>query len=197
MGLTGGIASGKSTVATMLAGHGAAIIDADRLAREVVAPGRPELAAVAAEFGPEVLQADGRLDRAALGRLVFADVQARRRLEAITHPGVRELMGRRIAEAVATSGAPLVVADIPLLFEGALEQQFAGVLLVAATPETQLRRLRERDGLDEVAAQQRLAAQLPMADKRRRAQWTIDNDGPLEATRAAVDRWWLATVPPR
>lgn len=194
IGLTGGIASGKSTVAAMLAGRGAVVIDADGLAREVVAPGRPELAATVAEFGEGILQPDGALDRAAVGRLVFADPRARQRLESITHPPVRALMGQRIAEAVQSSKAPLVVADIPLLFEGGGEERFAGVLLVAAVPETQLRRLRERDGLEEAAGRQRLAAQLPMAEKRGRATWVIENEGSLDALRAAVDQWWQATV---
>ncbi|MFN2451172.1 MAG: dephospho-CoA kinase [Candidatus Dormibacteria bacterium] len=194
IGLTGGIASGKSTVAAMLAEHGAVVVDADRLAREVVAPGQPALAEVVATFGGQVLQPDGALDRTALGRLVFADDAARRRLEAITHPPVRTLMAQRVAEAVTCSGAPLVVADIPLLFEGGRGHEFSGVLLVAATEATQLRRLQERDGLDDAAARQRLAAQLPMEEKRRRATWVIDNDAALPATRAALDRWWTATV---
>lgn len=193
IGLTGGIGSGKSTVARMLAQRGAAVVDADLLAREVVAPGRPALAEIAAEFGESVLLPDGRLDRAALGAVVFADAARRERLNAITHPRVGALMQERIAAALA-SDAPLVVVDIPLLFEGARQSLFEGVLLVWVPPDVQLHRLVERDGMAEDEAQARVAAQMPIDDKRGLATWVIDNSGPLDATERQVDQWWRENV---
>jgi dephospho-CoA kinase len=193
IGVTGGIATGKSTVDALLAAHGAAVIDADVLAREVVLPGEPALAEVAQRFGGEMLQADGTLDRARLGTLVFADADARRDLERITHPRITGLMHERIARALA-GPAPLVAVDIPLLFENARESLFEGVLLVYAPRDVQVRRMRERNGLDADAALQRLAAQIPIDDKRDRATWIIDNSSGLEATSRAVDAWWEAVV---
>jgi dephospho-CoA kinase len=124
---------------------------------------------------------------------VFADSQARRDLEAITHPRITELMSERIATALA-GPAPLVAVDIPLLFENAREAMFEGVLLVYAPPEVQVKRLRERNGLDEAAALQRLAAQLPIDEKRGRSTWIIDNGGSVDATSQAVDHWWETAV---
>ena len=193
IGVTGGIATGKSTVDALLAAHGAAVIDADLLAREVVLPGEPALAEVAQRFGREMLQADGSLDRARLGALVFADAAARRDLERITHPRITALMQDRIAQALA-GPAPLVAVDIPLLFENARESLFEGVLLVYAPRDVQVRRMRERNGLDADAALQRLAAQIPIDAKRDRATWIIDNSNGLEATSRAVDAWWEAVV---
>jgi dephospho-CoA kinase len=193
IGVTGGIATGKSSVDRMLEAHGAVVIDADELAREVVRPGEPALEQVAARFGREMIDPDGRLDRDRLGKLVFADPQARRDLEQITHPRITELTRDRIAEALA-GPAPLVAVDIPLLFENARESMFEGVLLVYAPREVQIRRLRERNGLDEPAALQRLAAQLPIEEKRDRATWVIDNSGALDATSRAVDQWWETAV---
>jgi dephospho-CoA kinase len=193
IGVTGGIATGKSTVDRLLAAHGASVIDADELAREAVRPGEPALDEVAARFGREVLLPDGNLDRGRLGEVVFADPDARRDLERITHPRINELIGERIATALA-GPAPLVAVDIPLLFESAREAMFEGVLLVYAPPEVQVRRLRERNGLDEAAALQRLAAQLPIDEKRDRATWIIDNSDGLDATSRAVDLWWETAV---
>ena len=193
IGVTGGIATGKSTVDRLLAAHGASVIDADELAREAVRPGEPALDEVAARFGREVLLPDGNLDRGRLGEVVFADPEARRDLERITHPRINELIGERIATALA-GPAPLVAVDIPLLFESAREAMFEGVLLVYAPPEVQVRRLRERNGLDEAAALQRLAAQLPIDEKRDRATWIIDNSDGLDATSRAVDLWWETAV---
>ncbi len=193
IGLTGGIASGKSTVARMLAERGAAVVDADLLAREVVEPGTPALAEIAAEFGPAVLLPDGRLDRAALGAVVFADAPRRERLNAITHPRVGALMQERIAAALA-SDAPLVVVDIPLLFEGARQSLVEGVMLVWVPATVQLRRLVERDGLGQAEARARIAAQMPIDDKRALATWVIDNSGTPDATRDQVDQWWRENV---
>jgi dephospho-CoA kinase len=189
IGLTGGIASGKSTVAAMLASHGAAVVDADQLAREVVLPGQPALADIVARFGDGVIAPDGALDRTALGSIVFADEEARRDLERITHPRIGALTQQRIAEAIAAD-APLIVVDIPLLFENNRQESFEGVLLAYAPESVQLARMMTRDGLDEAAARQRLAAQMPIEEKRQRATWIIDNSGSLDATREQLDRWW-------
>jgi dephospho-CoA kinase len=193
IGLTGGIATGKSTVARMLVAHGAIVIDADELAREVVRPGEPALREVAARFGDAVIRSDGSLDRDRLGAIVFADTAARRDLEQITHPRIAELTRDRVATALA-GPAPLVAVDIPLLFENGRESMFEGVLLVYAPREVQLQRLRERNALDEEAAEQRLAAQMPIDEKRDRATWVIDNSDGLDATSRDVDTWWIAIV---
>jgi dephospho-CoA kinase len=195
IGLTGGIATGKSSVDRMLAARGARVIDADALAREAVLPGEPTLERVVERFGTKVLQPDGALDRRLLGEIVFADAQARHDLERITHPRIIELSQQRIASALA-SDAPLVVVDIPLLYEGERDTTFQGVLVVYAPPDMQIRRLHDRNGLDETAAQQRLDAQLPIDEKRRRATWVIDNSGDFEATEREVDAWWAAVVGP-
>jgi len=193
IGLTGGIGSGKSTVARMLAGRGAALVDADLLAREVVEPGTPALAEIAAEFGPGVILADGRLDRTALGEMVFGDAARRERLNQITHPRVGSLMQERIAAALQSS-APLVVVDIPLLFETARQGLFEGVMLVWTPPQAQLTRLVVRDGWDEDEARQRVAAQMPIDEKRALATWVIDNSGSLADTERQVDAWWREHV---
>jgi dephospho-CoA kinase len=193
IGLTGGIGTGKSTVAHMLAARGAVLVDADLLAREVVEPGTPALAEIAGEFGPGVLRADGSLDRTTLGAIVFADEGRRLQLNAITHPRVAELMRRRIAEALA-SPAPLVVVDVPLLFEGERGGMFEGVLLVWTPPEVQLARLVARDGWSEDEARRRIAAQMSVDEKRALATWVIDNSGTPAQTEAQVARWWRDNV---
>jgi dephospho-CoA kinase len=189
IGLTGGIATGKSTVAAMLAGRGAVVIDADMLAREVLLSGTAGFDEVVARFGAAILDAAGAVDRAVLGAMVFGDPELRTALEQITHPRINALMQTRIREALQTS-APLAVADIPLLFEKQREDVFDGTLLVYAPAAIQLQRLRERDGADDISAQRRLVAQLPIDDKRERATWVIDNGGSRDATAAQVDRWW-------
>jgi dephospho-CoA kinase len=195
IGLTGGIATGKSTVARLLAARGAAIVDADALAREVVRPGAPAFDEVVARFGAGVLDDSGAVDRAALGAIVFADPGLLGQLEEITHPHIRALMGERIAAALR-SAAPLVVADIALLFEGQRSGDFEGTLLVYAPAAVQLERLRDRDGLDDLSARQRLRAQLPIDDKRELATWVIDNSGSRESTAAQVETWWGEVVAP-
>lgn len=195
IGLTGGIATGKTTVDRMLVARGATVIDADDLAREVVRPGEPALDAIVERFGKDVLQSDGSLDRGRLGAIVFADADARHDLDRITHPRIAELMRERIAAAL-DGEAPLVVVDIPLLFENARENMFEGVLVVYAPVDVQIERMRERNGLDEAAALQRLAAQLPIDEKRARATWVIDNSGGMDATERAVAAWWDLVVSP-
>lgn len=189
IGLTGGIATGKSTVATELTARGAAVIDADLLAREVVEPGRPALDDIVEMFGPEMLLPDGSLDRPRLAALVFADEHARHDLERITHPRVRDLMMRRIGEAIAAD-AELVVAEVPLLFETRSVDLYEGVMVVYTPPEVQVARVMARDRIDEQAARQRLAAQMPIDEKRDRATWVIDNSGPVDATQRQVRDWW-------
>lgn len=193
IGLTGGIASGKSTVAGMLMRRGAALVDADMLAREVVEPGTAGLAEIVEAFGPGVLRDDGSLDRTALGAIVFADEAARQRLNAITHPRVGALMQERVAAALA-SEAPLVVVDVPLLFENARQDGFEGVLLVWIPAALQLQRLVERDGWAEDEARRRLAAQMPIDDKLELATWVVDNSGPLADTEGQVDAWWRDSI---
>lgn len=193
IGLTGGIATGKSTVASMLTARGAVVVDADRLAREVILPGSTGFDEVVARFGRAVLEASGTVDRARLGAIVFADPQARAGLEEITHPRIRALMNERV-QAALDSPAPLVVADIPLLFEGGREVAFPETLLVYAPPQVQLRRLGTRDGIEGTAARLRLEAQLPIDSKCERATWVIDNGGSLEHTTAQVDSWWGEVV---
>jgi len=186
VGLTGGIASGKSTVSAMFRDLGADVIDADAVARDVVAPGTPGLEEVARRF-PGVVDASGRLDRAALGTRVFADAEERRALEAILHPRIRQEVARR-TEALARAGVRVVLYDAALLIENGLDRGLDGVILVSAPEAAQRARLAARDGLDEDAISARLAAQMPLAEKRAHATWVVDNGGPLEETRAQV-RW--------
>lgn len=193
IGLTGGIASGKSEVAHMLAARGATVIDADELAREVVAPGTPGLARIVERFGADMLRDDGTLDRSRLAAVVFADPEARRDLERITHPRITELMQQRIADAFARD-AHLVVVDVPLLFEGRRDDLFEATLLVYAPREVQLERLMSRDGFSREEAEQRLGAQLPIDDKRERATWVIDNSGDLDDTERQIASWWAEEI---
>lgn len=176
IGLTGGIATGKSTFSALLRARGAPVVDADALARAVVAPGSATLAEIARAFGPELLQADGSLDRKRLGDRVFADPAARRRLEAITHPAIRAAM---LAETLrlAGEGHALVFYDAPLLYEVGLDAVLDAVVVVWAPPELQRRRLVDRDGLSPAEADARLAAQLPVDDKAARADVVIENVG--------------------
>jgi dephospho-CoA kinase len=174
IGLTGGIATGKSTAARFFAEAGARVIDADRLARDVVAPGTPALAAIAEAFGPAVVGPGGALDRAALAARVFADPAERRRLEAITHPAIRRAMEAETAR-LAAAGHDLAFYDAPLLYEVGLEAAVALVVVVWAPREVQLARLRARDGLPAAEAAARLAAQLPIDEKAARADVVVDN----------------------
>lgn len=189
VGLTGGIGSGKSAVSKLLAERGAVVLDADLVAREVVEPGTPGLSLIVAAFGAGVLQADGALDRAALGTLVFADPTALKALNAIVHPLVGERTGELVDRA-RRSGAAVVVHDVPLLVENGLAELYDVVVVVAATPQTQLDRLVRLRGMTEQEAQQRIAAQAPLADKLAVATHVIDNDGPLQDLAPQVDRLW-------
>lgn len=177
VGLTGGVASGKSTVSALLAELGAVVIDADLLAREVVAPGTDGLAELVAVFGPELLTADGSLDRPAMGAKVFADEQARRRLEAIIHPRVRARAAE--LEAGAAPGA-VVVHDIPLLTETGQAGSFDAVVVVDVPVETQVERMVRLRGMTEADARSRVAAQASRDERRAVATYLIDNTGTLE-----------------
>lgn len=195
IGLTGGVASGKSTVAAMLGEKGAWVVDADKLARDAVRLHSPALAEISQAFGDAVIAEDGSLDRAQLGQLVFSDEVARQRLNAIVHPRVLDLSRQEIQQALE-SGADLVVYDVPLLYEAERAQEFDGVLVVWVDPLTQLLRLRQRAGLSEAAARQRIASQMPLGRKRELANWVIDNSGGLEETRTQVDSLWSAELAP-
>ena len=191
-GLTGGIASGKSTVTRMLRELGAHVLDADVLAREVVEPGTPGLAAVAARF-PGVVGPDGRLDRVKLGARVFADADERAALNAIIHPRVREAFLARV-QALDAQGVERVIYDVPLLIESGMHTWLEGVAVVWVPRDLQKARLMARDGLDAAAAEARLAAQLPLDEKRAHATWLIDNSGDLASTQAQVEAVWRAML---
>lgn len=191
VGLTGGIASGKSTVSALLAKQGALVIDSDVLAREVVAAGMPGLADVLAAFGPGVLTDEGHFDRAAMGRRVFGDEPARRRLEAIVHPRVHARAAQ--IEAAAPSDA-VVVHDIPLLVETGQGQDFDVVVVVDVPNEVQVERLVGQRGMAADQAQARIAAQVGRDERLAAATHVIRNDGTLEQLRAAVDDLWSGLV---
>jgi dephospho-CoA kinase len=179
VGLTGGIASGKSTVAKILTGLGIAIINADDLAREVVEPGREAWKEIVGSFGAEVLQSDRSLDRQKLRTLIFDQPEARKKLESIIHPRVRALADERIRQRDA-EGYDVIVYEVPLLFEGNLQEWLRPVILVACDVETQKRRLQQRDGLTAAEAHKHIAAQMSLEDKRRLADYVIENNGSLE-----------------
>ena len=192
--LTGGIATGKSTIAAGLRAWGVPVVDADELARAAVAPGSDGWREVVARFGPGVVAADGGLDRAGLGRLVFADAVARADLERIVHPRVRAGVATFFADTV---GVPAAVAEIPLVYESGWHRSFDVVVVAACDPLLQVARLRARDRLDEDAARARLAAQWPIEDKARLADRVILTGGTLDDTRRqteALAGWLLGTA---
>jgi dephospho-CoA kinase len=205
LGLSGGIGSGKSTVSRMLERLGAVVIDADRIVRELQAPGSPVLDEIVRAFGPGVLDADGALDRDALGAVVFRDPEARSRLNGIVHPRVGIEMVQRAA-AARDAGARLVVLDIPLLFEvkrsgtgNAGLYQFDATVVVWAPREVQIRRQMERDGCDREQAERRVSAQMPLDEKKSMADHVIDNSGTLAETERQVRALWrelLGEEPP-
>ncbi|MDU0331113.1 MULTISPECIES: dephospho-CoA kinase [Paenibacillus] len=190
IGLTGGIATGKSTVSRLLAERGAAIIDADVIAREIMEPGHPVLAAVSERFGPGVLNTDGTLNRKKLGEIVFSNPEERKALEALTHPAIRAEMKQRMEELEAADPHRLVVADIPLLYESGLDPLYERIMVVYVPREVQLTRLMLRDGLSKEAAEQRINAQMDIEIKKERADILIDNSGGLEETKRQIDDFW-------
>ena len=189
IGLTGGIASGKSTAARTLAELGARIVDADQVARDVVAAGQPALAEIARTFGREMLLPDGTLDRKRLGTIIFADADKRRALNAITHPRIAVETQARLAKLRA-DGVPVAVYEAALLVENGVHKGLDGLLVVVCDEATQLRRLMSRDGYVEADARARIAAQAPMADKVAAATWVVDTSGPLADTKKQLARVW-------
>jgi len=189
IGLTGGIASGKSAVAEALRARGVAIVDADLIARQVVEPGQPALADLVARFGSQILTADGKLDRKALGDKVFADPGARAELNRITHPRIAAASQAAIARFVQ-QGAPVVFYEAALLVENKSHEWLDAVIVVAAPPEVQLARIMARDNLDEAAARARIASQLPLEEKLKVATWVIDNSGDRAALAQQIDALW-------
>lgn len=179
VGLTGGIASGKSTVAKILESLGAAIVNADTLSREVVEPGREAWQEIVAAFGAEVLQPDQGLDRQKLRTIIFNNPEARRKIESIIHPRVRALAEQKIRDHTAAA-YDVVVYEVPLLFEGNLHEWLRPVILVACDVDTQLQRLQQRDGLDRAQAQKHIDAQMSLTEKRRLADYVIENNGSLD-----------------
>lgn len=191
IGLTGGIASGKSTVARRLVEHGAIHLDADQLARRVVEPGSEALHAIVREFGEGVLNHDGMLDRKKLGEIVFHDEGARARLNAIVHPAVRELSARLIAKAEKEDPGAVVVYDVPLLVEAQVDHPFDLIVVTSAPKRTQVRRLVEERGLDPIQAEARVDAQVADADRRAVADVVIDTGGSLAHTMSRADDLWV------
>jgi dephospho-CoA kinase len=185
-GLTGGLASGKGVVSARFAARGVPVINADDLARAIVRPGTPGLAAIVAEFGADLVDTRGELDRRRLGQRVFGDPAARQRLEAITHPRIGAAMLERVAE-LRQRGEALACYEAPLLVEIGRADALRPLVVVAADTETQVARAIERDGLSEADVRARIAAQLPLAEKVRVADYVIHNDGSVEATQAAAD----------
>lgn len=191
IGLTGGIGSGKSTVARMLVERGARLVDADAIARQLMEPGQPALSAAVQAFGQEILNPDGSLNRPALAALVFADESKRQVLNGIVHPLVRAESARQVEAARAELGEDaVVVEDIPLLAETGQADRFDGVLVVEVEQGERLRRLVEFRGMGEADARARMAAQASDGERRALATWVIDNSGSLEQTEAQVDQVW-------
>ena len=185
--LTGGMGTGKSHVRAVFAALGVPTIDADTLARDVVAHGTPGFDAVVAAFGRGILNADGDLDRRALAALVFADTARRRDLEAILHPAIRGAIDQWFTTLDKTA-FPFAIADIPLLYETGLDKEYDAVIVTSCAPQTQVKRIMARDNLDATEVQRRLEAQLPIEDKVKRANYVVDTNGSLVQTNAQVHK---------
>ena len=191
LALTGGIGSGKSTVAQFFATHGATIIDADAISRALMEPGQQVLADVVATFGDHLLDETGRLDRQALANIVFNDDDARHRLNAIVHPAVREESKLQLKHAIeADPDNAVIIQDIPLLVETGQGEQFDGVIVVYTEMDTRLQRLVQARGMDTDDARARIAAQATDEQRRAAADWIIDNSGSLDNTEAQVAAVW-------
>ncbi|MBW2123389.1 MAG: dephospho-CoA kinase [Deltaproteobacteria bacterium] len=186
--LTGGIATGKTTVARMFAEQGALVIDLDRLSRLVVEPHKPEWKEVVAAFGPTVVRQDGSLDRSRLARIIFRDPAKRKRLEQIVHPRVLEEYEKRLKEILDKGAEHVVIVDIPLLMEVGMQDDFEKVIVVYIPVESQLKRLIEREGLSEEEARAWLNSQISIEEKVALADFVIDNTGSIERTRRQVRR---------
>ncbi|CAM4258842.1 dephospho-CoA kinase [Paenibacillus endophyticus] len=190
IGLTGGIASGKSTIANMLVERGALLVDADQVAREVVLPGQPALEAIASTFGQAVLESDGSLNRKELGAIVFQDKSMLMKLEAITHPAIRASMQATIHTFAEQFPNRLIVADVPLLYETKQEELYDGIMVVYVPAELQKVRLMARNQVTEEEAIRRIALQMDIERKRALADFVIDNSGSLEDTKRQLDAFW-------
>ncbi len=188
IGLTGGIATGKSTVSRLLEARGAAIVDADIIARDVMNPGQPLLAAVAHRFGPEFILPEGGLDRRRMAEHIFNRPEERQALNAIVHPAIRAEIRRQVEACEAADPEKIVAADIPLLYESGLEDLYEKIVVVYVPRQIQLTRLILRDHLSAEQAEGRLNAQLDIEEKKRRADYVIDNTGSPEETERQVDR---------
>jgi dephospho-CoA kinase len=189
IGLTGGIASGKSLVAGILERDGAVVVDADQLAREAVIPGAPSYKAIIKEFGATILNPDGTIDRKALGAIVFADTTARKRLEQITHPAIKKLAEKRLAEE-RRKGTAVLFYMAPLLIETEAISSVDEVWIVYLDEKTQLERLIKRDGIDKKGALLKIKAQMTIAEKLKFGKIIIDNSGPVEKTEKQVRELW-------
>ena len=194
VGLTGGIASGKSAVAKTFARLGAKVLDADEIAREVVQPGQPAWTKLRQAFSEEFFHPDGRLRRSKLRKLVFADPSKRRELNAIVHPEVMREINRRTEQSSPAVQDAVVVVDVPLLLEVGMAHRFDKVIVVYVSEKVQIRRLKERDGISEAEAKQALNAQIPLSSKLEQADYVIDNSGSPEETRRQVEKVWQELV---
>lgn len=184
MGLTGGIASGKTTVARMFSKLGVSVIDADEIAREVVEKGTPAFEEILREFGMGILKEDGEIDRKKLGNIVFSSAEKRERLNKIVHPYVRERMLLKVREL--SEKTEKIILDIPLLFETGAHEWLRPIILVYVPEEVQVKRLMERDGISYDEAMMRIRSQMPIEEKRRLADYVVDNSGSLEETEEQV-----------
>jgi dephospho-CoA kinase len=185
--LTGGMGSGKSHVRAVFAALGVPTIDADTLARDVVAHGTPGFDAVVATFGRGILTADGDLDRRALASVVFADIDKRRALEAILHPAIKSAIDQWFS-SLNPEAQPFAIADIPLLYEVGLDKEYDEVIVTTCSPQAQMKRIMARDNLDATEVQHRLDAQMPLDEKAKRATYVIDTNGSLVQTNAQVHK---------
>jgi dephospho-CoA kinase len=194
VGLTGGIATGKSTVSSMFRALGAEIIDADLLAREVVEPGQPAYETIVSEFGPGVVQPDGGLDRKKLGAIVFADPTRRKRLEAITHPAIRARFMAHLADLIARGFAGIAFFDAPVMIESGNYKNMDKLVVVATDDTTQRSRLHGRDGSPSDEIERKIGSQMPVAEKAKLADYVVDNSGDRAATEAQVARVYVALL---
>jgi dephospho-CoA kinase len=194
VGLTGGIATGKSTVSALLRQLGCEIIDADLLAREVVEPGQPAWTTIVAEFGQDVLTGDGTLDRKKLGAIVFADPERRRRLEAITHPAIRERFQARLDELAEKGFTGIVIFDAAVMIESGNYKNMDRLVVVVTDEPTQMSRLQGRDGTDDAEGRRKIASQMPLSEKAKLADYVIDNSGDRHETAEQVRRVFAALM---
>lgn len=189
-GLTGGIASGKSTVARMFAAKGAYLIDFDRLAHEIIQPLEPAWKHIVKEFGSEILKPDQTIDRGNLGKIVFCDSRKRKILERITHPAITRKWHDELNRISQRDPDAIILSEIPLLFEKRMQSSLDGVILVYSPATVQINRIKQRDNLSETEARKRLSAQLPIDDKIKYSDFVVYNDGPLEKTKKQVEAVW-------